>query len=544
MSYQFPLRRLVSQEDSAMIRRPDVPRSRFINRYSRKHTQNAGLLVPFLVEEVLPGDVLRYNVTAMVRMATPIVPIMDSQRVDTHFFFVPCRLVWDDWRRFMGEQSTPSQSIDIQIPFNEMTRTQWDNNPLYDYLGIPRPGGAVPVQFSNLPVRAYHLIWYEWFRDQDIDLQGPPPKGGNGLTFDTFQPVFRRAKSHDYFTSCRPWPQKFTAPTIPLTGRAPVFGIYPASGASTTAGPQGIIDPFGNVNSLGQHYQSAALIMANTAPLGSGNAVSPTNPRIYADLSSTLANISINAFRQAMQVQALLERDAQGGTRYTELLTAHFGVRSPDARLQRPEYIGGGSTPLEVTPVAQTAAAGTNPIGTLGAAATSMGQHRASFASTEHGYVIGICSIKSELSYSEGLHRMWSRRTRNDFFWPSLAQLGEQAVLNQELWLSDSTTERTAAFGFQERWHEYRTMWNTTAGKFRTDVPATLSVWHLGQNFAGNTQLLNSFFIEDRPPMERVLVGGAAVTTDRSQYLCDFEIMRDATRPVPQFGDPARLGRF
>jgi hypothetical protein len=530
MSYQLPARKLASQQDSAIIQRPDVPRSKFTGSFTRKTTFNAGLLIPFLVDEVLPGDHLKYDCTAYVRMATPYFPMMDNQRVDTHFFFVPNRLLWANWKRFMGEQANPAQSIDLVIP-----QVQVDSaapvGSLVDYFGIPSVSQlSSVVEVNALPFRAYNLIYNEWFRDENLiaklteytnDATGYWPfYGVSGMPC-------RRGKSQDYFTSALPWPQKFTAPSIQSAVSG--LGIASADLNVGTGAIASVIDTFSQPNNT-----SYANAYNMTVPYWM-KATAAGYPQVYAEAS-------VNSFRQAFLVQQLLERDARGGTRYTEIVRSHFGVISPDARQQRPEYIGGGSSPLNITPVAQTTG-GAGTIGVLGAAATAVGKHMASYASTEHGVVIGLISVRSELSYNQGIPRMFSRKTRYDFYWPSLAGLGEQAILRKEIFATGVPASDDAVFGYQERWHEYRTRYSDVTGRFRTYVASTLNAWHLTQNFA-STPTLGQTFIEDTPPMARVLAAGATAAELVQEYLADILIQREAVRALPMFGTPVTLGRF
>lgn len=523
--YQLPARKLASQQDSAMIQRPDVPRSKFIGSFTRKTTFNAGLLIPFLVDEVLPGDHLKYDCTAYVRMATPYFPMMDNQRIDTHFFFVPNRLVWDNWRKFMGEQENPDSSIDYTVP---LVSTGNDGvGTLTDYFGINVAGQVALVPVNALPYRAYNLIYNEWFRDENLVNSAVVYKGDvtQSATGGDY-PVRRRAKSQDYFTSALPWPQKFTAPSI----QSAVSGLgIAAADLNVGTGPIGaVIDTFSQPNntSYSNAYNATVPYWVKATAAG--------YPQVYAEAS-------VNSFRQAFLVQQLLERDARGGTRYTEIVRSHFGVISPDARQQRPEYIGGGSSSLNITPVAQTTG-GAGTVGVLGAAATSVGKHMASYASTEHGYVIGLISVRSELSYGQGVPRTFNRRTRYDFYWPSLAGLGEQGILRKEIFAAGGSSD-DVIFGYQERWHEYRTRYSEVTGRFRTNVPNTLAAWHLAQNFS-STPTLGQTFIEDTPPMARVLSAGATAAEQHIEYLADILIQREAVRPLPMFGTPVTLGRF
>lgn len=518
--YYLPQRRLVSQEDASIIERPNIPRSRFNGSWTRKTAFDAGYLVPFLVDEILPGDHMRYSVTAYLRMATPLFPLFDNQRIDTFFFYVPTRILWTAWKRFMGEQQTPASSIDFTIPQIEAPAAGYLVGSLFDHFGLPVLNQ--PFTHSALPLRAYNLIYNEWFRDQNL-IDSATQLTADGPDPESIYTLRRRAKSHDYFTTALPWPQKFTAPTIPLGGRVDVRAT-----TSTT--------PVGAYSENLAAYREFDTLAGTTVLFGAGPAA--IDQRLFVDMA-TAAGVSVNVFRQAFLVQQLLERDARGGTRYVEILKSHFGVTSPDFRLQRPEYIGGGQSPLQITPVAQTAPTAGVPVGALGAAGTGVGQHSASYAATEHGYIIGLINIRTELSYSQGIPRMWSRNTRYDFYWPSIAQLGEQAILRQEIYADPATL--TVVFGYQEAWHSYRTRYSESTGLMRPGLPSTLDNWHLGQFFS-TAPLLNQTFIEDNPPMARVLAAGELAVNQ--QYLADILISREAVRPIPAFGTPALLGRF
>lgn len=540
-AYYLPERRLVSQDDAAIIEDAQVPRSRFTGSWTRKTAFDAGYLVPIMVEEVLPGDHLSYSVTAYVRMSTPLFPLFDNQRIDTFFFYVPARLLWANWPKFMGEQTDPDDSIEFTVPV--MTGQVGGDavGELADHFGIPVSGqidSAQAITYNALPFRAYNLIWNTWFRDQNLQDSVPFATTDGPDSFADYV-LLQRAKAHDYFTSCLPWPQKFTAPTVPIAGLAPILGLGVRTSDSAVSGAALTLQDTGGAYAAGAWvgvYQSnLANHFLRADATGAG-----VPPEVYADLSD-VTGVAINTLRQAWLVQSLLERDARGGTRYVELLRSHFGVTNPDFRLQRPEYIGGGSTPLTLTPVAQTAPTEGVPVGALGAAGTSAGQHSASYAATEHGYIIGLINVRSELSYQQGLHKMWTRSTRFDFYWPSLAGLGEQAVLVGELSTTGIAAEDEAVFGYQERWHEYRTRVSEVTGLMRSTAVGTLDAWHLAQFFGPNPALSNNFIV-DFPPMARVLAAGALA--ENQQYLADILIQRNAVRPVPMFGTPVALGRF
>lgn len=542
-SYSLPQRRLVSQEDAATIQRARVPRSKFINRFSRLTTFDVGWLVPFIVDEILPGDHMRYKCSLSVRMATALFPLMSNQRIDTFWFFVPNRLVWDNWVKFMGEQDTPASSINFTVPIKGLDSVYSVPGGLPDHFGLPCTGQLTPGQTINanaLPFRAYYQIWNQWFRDQNVQSKVNEPKG-DGPDAENYG-LLRRNKSHDYFTTLLPWPQKFTPLQTLFTGTAPIVGIGIPSGQAPTTGPVANVIETGAPGLLsyphtvqigdavtGQNKQAYIRFNANAAS---------TPPEIYADLARA-TGVTINALRQAWLVQDLLERDARGGTRYVELIRSHFGVTNPDFRLQRPEYIGGGQTPINVTPIAQTTPTGGGGLGALAGAGTSFGQHTASYAATEHGYIIGMVNIRTELHYQQGIHKMWTRSVRQDFYFPSLAGLGEQAVLRQELYCNGVDAEDNFVLGYQERWQELRTRYSDVAGLFRSTSAGNIDEWHLAVQFA-TTPTLSPAFLEENPPMARVL---AAASTNM-QYLADIVIERTAIRPVPTYGTPATLARF
>lgn len=529
--YDLPTRRLVSQDDAAMVARPEVPRSKFEGSFSIKFPFDAGLIIPFHVEEVYPGDHFRYSFVPFVRTATPFFPIMDSQRVDIHCFFVPNRLVWQNWVKLMGQQDSPSDSIAYTVPKVTSTGNGFAVGSVMDYMGLPTIGqGTAQFSVNALPIRAYRLIYHQWYRDENLINGTFPNTGDTNNTEAQYGTLFRRAKSHDYFTSCLPWPQKFVAPSI----QSPVTGIGVDTITPTVAGPMTIKETISPTNS-GTGLQSyAEYFDSAVARFLIGADAATDTPAIFAQTD-------VNTFRQAMQVQVFLERMARGGTRYTEITENIFGVRNPDARLQRAEYIGGGSTPLNFTPVAQTAPVAGVGVGALGAAGTAVGNNTASYAATEHGFILCLMSVKTELSYSQGVHKMWDRNTLYDYYNPAFAGLGEQAVKRREIFATGAAANDDVVFGYQERWHELRTHYSGLRGLFRPYVAGNIDEWHLSQLFSP-APTLGQTFIEDSPPMSRVYQAG--VLANGQQYLADVHVRCEMVRPVPLYGTPVGLGRF
>lgn len=551
-SYSNPAKQFVE------LPKAQIPRSVFTRSHSYKTAMPVSKLVPFFVDEVLPGDTFNLKTTILARLSTPIVPFMDNLYMRTFFFFVPNRLIWEHWEAMNGDQrSGPTASTDYLVP--QATINNLAIGTLGDFLGLPA-GVAKNVSVSELPLRAISLIWNEWFRDENLqdaynidknterefvgDQAISSTNVDNPLLYSSDCPPI--AKFHDYFTSALPWPQKGPGVEISLGGQADILNIDKSAPAFLV----GSAFTGSNIpkNSLAATTSSSTGV---SEPVIAWKESSGTNAANYSNISlnpgvlkadlSTATPITINDLRQAFQIQKLYERDARGGTRYTEILRSHFGVVSPDARLQRPEYLGGGKTRINVNPVQQTSAtadgSGT-PQGNLSAYAVAVDTgHSFTKSFVEHGWIIGFVAVQSDLTYQQGLNRMWSRKARFDYYWPVFAHLGEQAILNKEIFVQGTAAD-DEVFGYQERYAEYRYFPGIITGHMRSTSSTPLDVWHLAEKFETAPQL-NGAFIQDATPIERVVA-----VTDEPPIILDAWFDLKCVRPMPVYSTPGLVDHF
>lgn len=541
----------ITPHNFAMNPRAPVQRSSFPVRQAVKTAFSASYLVPIYCEEVMPGDMFSINVQAVARTAVPIVPILDNWTMELFFFYGPNRILWSNWEKFMGSQTNPGDSISFAIPQTTSPAGGYLVNTLHDYLGLPTVGqvtAAMTVQHSALPLRLHNRIINDWFRDENLQNSGPV-NTGDGPDNNADYGLAPRGKRHDYFAGALPFVQKGTAVTIPLGTTAPIksTGVSVAfdNPAATRTGTTLLLTSGVNTPT----WSNTTAAATGGATMG---AAGTTVTSMNVDLSAA-ASAQVNLMRTAIATQQLLERDARGGTRYVEAIYSHWGVRPPDYRLDRPEYIGGGSIPINTNAIPQTSATGvtgsTTPAGTLAATGYLNGSSGFRYSATEHGYILGFASVRADLTYSQGFRKHWQRLTRYDFPFPEFANLGEQAVLNKEIYAVGSATGGMGAadqdmqpFGYMPRYDECRHFPSMITGLFRPRSAGNLAYWHSSENFA-TLPVLNGVFIADptRTVLERNFAGGAA--TQGQQFLCDFLFTGRVARPLPAYSTPG-LTRF
>jgi hypothetical protein len=527
----------------------DVSRSRFQRNSDNKTTFNTGDLIPIYLDEVLPGDTHQIDLACVMRMATPIFPVMDNAFCDFYFFFVPNRLVWNHWKEFMGEnrETAWTPKTEYRVPQVTAPAGGWAEGTLADYLGLPTKVEGISV--SALPGRAYGLIYNEWFRNQNItqptlvEVTDATTTGKNdgSATNDsaiTLAKPLKAAKVFDYYTGALPEPQKGEPISLGLSdGKVlplledgtPAYKYEPNTFAF---GPNNtwVNDTTGSTNSQITAIRSEGSGNGNRYNDASGNLAKVT-------LGVNINAVTINQLRQAFQIQKLLEKDARGGTRYREVLREHFGVTSPDSRMQIPEYLGGYRLPINVSQVIQTSATdSTSPQGNTAAlSVTTMSKGMFTKSFTEHGFIMGLAVVRTDQTYQQGIERMWSRKSRYDYYWPVLANIGEQAILNKEIYAQGSTKDEEA-FGYQEAWADYRYKPSKVTGLFRSNAQQSLDAWHYAQDYDALPTLSTVWMEQGNAEMKRTLA-----RSDQPDFIADFYFMNRTTRCMPVYSIPGLI---
>lgn len=542
----------------AQVPRAEIRRARFKRDFSNITTMNEGDLVPLYVDEVLPGDTVSCDLNGLIRMSTPLYPVMDNCYLDTYAFFVPCRLLWEHWENLMGQNDDSywAEKTEYSVPQTTAPSGGWNVGTIADYMGIPT--GIAGIKVNSMPFRAYARIWNEWFRDENLqqpvvqdtdDANNTGSNTGNQLTDAQNGGLpLKVAKFHDYYTSCQPEPQKGEASTIPV--KIPPIPVVPQNVPAFTSQPEAEMawwtdeaitqyqirplavsakDESGQI--LSTKYQNSN----STSPWSDGK-VYPYNLFATPDALVEGVNITINELRQAIAIQHILEADARGGTRYTELLSHEFGVTSPDSRLQRSEYLGGTRVPININQVIQqSSTTDVSPQGNTAAySMTTLRNKMCNYSAVEHGYIVMLGCIRVDHSYQQGLSRMWTRKTRFDFYHPMLANLGEMAVLNKEIYCQ-GTDEDDQVFGYQEAWADYRYHPNIVTGEMRSQYAQSLDAWHYADYYELCPTLSSSWIQEGQENIDRTL----AVQSENShQFIADFFFDQTWTRPLPIYSVP------
>ncbi len=539
--------------------RIDLSRSTFDRSSSVKTSFNAGSIVPFFLEEVLPGDTFNVKSSKVVRMQALLTPVMDNVYLDTYYFFVPNRLVWKHWKEFNGENTESAwiPQTEYQVPqITSPADTGWSVGTIADYFGIPT--GVPNLSVSALPFRAYALIMNEWFRDQNLSDPLIVPDddatvaGVNTGTFITDVAKggmpYTAAKYHDYFTSCLPSPQKGPDVVIPVAdaGKMPVIPLADKVPGSVWSNQLYHASPYNQLGgTLANSYNVLTFTQAGAQGTGQNGTASTTGAPVIDNLwavsDGNAAAATINQLRMAFQIQKLYERDARGGSRYIEILKSHFGVTSPDARLQRPEYLGGNRVPININQVIQQSGTGSGsntPQGTVVGMSQTTDSHADFIKSfTEHGFIIGVMVARYDHTYQQGLDRMWSRKDRFDYYWPVFANIGEQAVKNKEIYAQGNNKD-DEVFGYQEAWADYRYKPNRVTGEMRSAYANSLDVWHLADDYDRLPSLSDSWIREDKTNIDRVL---AVTSANSNQFFADIYIQNRATRPMPLYSVPGLI---
>lgn len=530
----------------------DIARSTFRRDHSVKLSFNVGDVIPFYVDEVLPGDTFQLKTSMVARLQTLLTPMMDNLYLDTYFYFVPNRIVWQHWRELMGEntQSAWIPQTEYSVPQVTAPDGGWSIGSIADYMGIPT--GVANLSVNALPFRAYALIMNEWFRDENlsdplnIPVDDATLAGSNGTNYITDVVKggmpFKAAKFHDYFTSALPAPQKGPDVTIPVSSGTnyPVVPLADKVDVGLIGTQRYNAQFVGGVGKDTMLAFNADGTQSDYFSGGSGSGVYPVINNLWAINDGSVSAATINQLRMAFQVQKLYEKDARGGTRYIEILKSHFGVTSPDARLQRPEYLGGNRIPVNINQVVQNSAtqADGTPLGDTAAFSVTTDVHGDFIKSfVEHGFVIGIMVARYDHTYQQGLERFWSRRDRLDYYFPVFANIGEQPILNKEIYVQ-GTSQDDEVFGYQEAWADYRYKPSRVAGEMRSKAPTSLDVWHLADEYTQLPKLSDAWIREDKTNVDRVLAVTSSVS---NQMFADLYIQCKATRPMPMYSVPGLI---